>query len=83
MLHESGGSFLAFGRRLRIKAWTTTSSSSGGPEPSPLKLLDANFSSHCSELSFLRDMAASRDLSKVATCYIRDDDDAMLVNMWK
>ena len=57
MMHESGSSFLSFGRCV-AKAWAT----SVGPDQ---PLLDTDLSTLCSNMAG----AASRDLSRVGVCY--------------
>ena len=75
MMHESGGSFIAVGSRLSIKAWTTAP---GSERP----ILKADFESYCDD-DFEVPGAASRDLSKVAICYMRADGAGLGVKVWK
>jgi WD40 repeat protein len=71
MMHESGSSFLASGINGRLKAWAV-----GTEQP----LLDADLSSlGPNGMRF----AASRDLSRVATCYADLERNVLGVSVWQ
>ena len=75
MMHESGGSFLSVGMNCSFKAWTTAG---GSDRP----ILDADLSSICQPDEYVCG-AASRDLSRVAVCYWRSEEDGVGVSVWK
>ena len=76
MMHESGSSFLTFGPRLSIKAWTTAS---GYDQP----ILAADLGLYCNPNANYVRGAASWDLSRVAVCYMQADGLGRGIQVWK
>ena len=79
MMHESGGSFLAASGQVFFNAYSTAS---GYTDPF---LSNVDLSSMCDSEGYqIPSAVASRDLSRVGMCYIKDVEDRLMgVSVWK
>ena len=77
MMHESGSSFLVTSDDMSFTAYSTAS---GYDDP----ILHNNLSYMCrSGSSYYPSIVASRDLSSLGVCYLKDDAERLGVSVWK